>query len=1050
MKMKPLLTGLKSQIKFLLYAAFLTLLTCAPALAQERKVSGTVTSADDNSPMPGVNVIVQGKTTGAITDVNGNFSISVPGNDAVLVFSFIGFNSQNVVVGNQSTVDVKMATSATQLAEIVVTSLGIKREKKALTYSAQTVDVARLTESRELNAINSLQGKVAGLDLVRSNAGVGSASRVVLRGNRSISGNNQPLYVVDGVPIQNSMFFTTYGEGGGMTSSDGISNINPDDIESVTVLKGPSATALYGTRASNGAIVMTTKKGKSGQGLGVEYNLNYSVETPVILTKFQNIYGQGTAGTYVKNSEFDWGPKMEGQQVAHWTPDPNSPYYNTTYAFTANPDNYKNFFQLGTNMTNSLAITSGKQDMQTYFSYTNTQSRGIVPGNELKRHNVNLRITSQLSKKLSLDTKLTYFHQSVNDRVSTGDDFSNPMRAILRQPSNISEAQAKNYKYYDNAGFLLQNYWNPHSNGGENPWWIVNMTPWEESRDRVLGMASLKYEIFTGLSVQVRSAVDYSNDQYLWRLYNDTYTIADRGRYYTNRQNNYEINNDLLVNYNKTFGDISVNVSGGGNMLKQQWYGLYTTNGQALLKPNLFVVTNAANFAGTENGATKKLNSVYGFANIGYKNWLFLDLTARNDWSSTLPPDAWSYFYPSAGLTWVISDMLKASMPTWLTFAKVRASYAQVGNDTDPYNLYPTYDFMTGGANGYASRGGTKPASDLKPEITTSKEIGADIRFFQNRLGFDVTWYRSNSKNQLLSVNVPVASGYNSKFINAGNIQNTGVELTINTTPVKVGDFQWDLSLNYAQNNSLVVSLAEGMDRYNLTGRNWMTTTVIQVGHEYGEILTKKFLRNADGKIIVDSQGKPMVTDGQTEYGGTYNPDWLGGLTSTMTYKNFDFNFAIDFRQGGVIYSFTEANLASDGFSDYTLNGRDGFIVDGVYQVKDADGNVLSETPNDKTITSETYWQNLGGRNSPTGEPFAYDASNSRLRQAALGYTKRFKGLPIQSLRISVEGRNLFFLYNKADRLDPNLSSGNTNVQGIEGFGLPSTRSFGMNLRVTF
>jgi len=357
---------------------------------------------------------------------------------------------------------------------------------------------------------------------------------------------------------------------------------------------------------------------------------------------------------------------------------------------------------------------------------------------------------------------------------------------------------------------------------------------------------------------------------------------------------------------------------------------------------------------------------------------------------------------------------------------------------------------MTGGANGYASRGGEKPASNLKPEMTKSNEFGADIRFFQNRLGIDFTWYKTNSENQLLSVNVPVASGYSSKFINAGNVQNKGVELTINTTPVKVGDFQWDLNFNFAKNNSLVVSLTEGMERYNLTGRNWMTTTVIQVGHEYGEILTKKFQRNAAGKILVNSLGMPMVTDGQTEYGGTYNPDWLGGITSTMTYKNFDLNFAIDFRQGGVMYSFTEANLASDGFSDYTLKGRDGFIVDGVVQTKDADGNVISEAPNDKTITAESYWQSLGGRNTPTGEPFAYDASNSRLRQAALGYTKRFKNFPIQSLRISVEGRNLFFLYNKAGRLDPNLASGNTNVQGIEGFGLPSTRSFGMNLRVTF
>ena len=1049
--MKPLLTCLKSQIKFLLYAAFLTLFTCAPALAQERKVTGTVTGAEDNAPMPGVNVVVKGLTTGTITDVNGNFSISVPGNDAVLVFSFIGFNPQEVVVGSQSNVSIKMATSATQLAEIVVTSLGIKRERKALTYSAQTVDVARLTESRELNAINSLQGKVAGLDLTRANAGVGSASRVVLRGNRSISGNNQPLYIVDGVPIQNSMFFSTYGEGGGMTSSDGISNINPDDIESVTVLKGPSATALYGTRAANGAILISTKKGTARKGIGVEYSLNYSVETPVILTRFQNIYGQGSQGVYAKNSEFDWGPKLDGRMVEHWTPDVNSDKYGTTYPFVAHPDNYKDFFQTATNMTNTISLTNGNEDTQIYFSYTNTQSKGIVPGNELKRNNVNLRINSRFGKKLTLDTKLTYFNQAVNNRVSTGDDFSNPMRAILRQPTNISQEEAMTYEYFDDSGFRLQNYWNPHSNGGENPWWIVNRIPYEEARDRVLGMASLKYEIISGLTLQIRSAIDYANDSNSQNMYTDTYTIADRGNYRTNRLTNYELNNDFLLNYNKAIGEnFTLSVSAGGNMLTQKYYRMGTTNG-FLLKPNLFTVTNAGGLYVDESGATKKLNSLYGFANLGFKNYLFLDLTARNDWSSTLPPEAWSYFYPSAGLTWVISDMLKSSMPDWLTFAKVRASYAQVGNDTDPYQLNPEFSFYQGGPNGYASRGGTKPASDLKPEITTSQELGADIRFFQNRLGIDFTYYKSNSKNQLLSVSVPVASGYYSKFINAGNIQNTGVELTLNVTPIKASDFAWDLSLNFAQNNSLVKELAEGLDRYYLTGRQWMTTTVIQVGHEYGEILTKKFLRNDAGRTLVNgTTGLPLVSDGQTEYGGTYNPDWLGGITNTFTWKDFDLNFAIDFRQGGVIYSFTEANLASDGFSDYTLDGRDGFVVDGVVQTKDADGNVISETENTTPTTSEAYWQSLGGRNTPTGEPFSYDASNSRLRQAALGYTHRFKNSPISALRISVEGRNLFFLYNKADRVDPNLSSGNSNVQGVEGFGLPSTRSFGMNLRVTF
>ena len=1048
--MKSLLTFLKSQIKFLLYAALLTFFTCAPAMAQERKVTGTVVNAKDNSPMPGVNVLLKGKTTGAITDINGLFSITVSGNDAILVFSFIGFNPQEAAVGSQSVLSVRMTTTTAQLAEVVVTSLGIKREKKALTYSAQSVDASRLTEAAELNAINSLQGKVAGLDLVRANNGVGSASRVVLRGNRSIAGNNQPLYVVDGVPVQNSMFFTTYGEGGGTTSSDGISNINPDDIESVIVLKGPSATALYGTRAANGAILISTKKGTAKKGIGVEYSMNFTAESPVVLTKFQNVYGQGSAGIYAKNSEFDWGPPMDGRQVAHWTPDVNSPKYGTTYPFVAHPNNFKDYFQLGTNLVNSIALTGGDAKTQTYFSYTNTLSRGIIRNNELRRHNVNLRITSKLSKNLNMDAKVTYFHQEVKDRLYTGDSFYNPMRAIYRQPSNISQEEAKTYEFFDNAGFRLQNYWNPHSNGGENPWWMVNRVPSEEARDRVLGMALLKYEIIAGLSVQVRSSIDYSGDVNSQNSYNDTYTIADRGNYTTGRLTNYELNNDILLNYTKPFGDFSVNVSAGGNLLTQKWYGQNSSNG-FLLKPNLFTVSNAGGLFVSEYGATKKLNSVYGFATLGYKSYLFVDLTARNDWSSTLPLKAWSYFYPSAGLTWIVSDMFKGSIPAWLTFAKLRASFAQVGNDTDPYQLNPTFDFYVGGANGYASRGGTKPNENLKPEITTSQELGADIRFFQNRLGLDFTYYKSNSKNQLLSVSIPVASGYNSKFVNAGNIQNSGVEITLNATPLKVNNFTWDLSVNFARPKSLVVKLAEGQDRYYLTGRQWMTTTVVQVGHQYGEILTKKFLRNSAGRILVNgTTGLPLVSDGQTEYGGTYNPDWLGGITSTFTWKEFDLNFCIDFRQGGKIYSFTEANLASDGFSDYTLQGRDGFIVNGVVQTKDADGNVTSEVENTISVTAEAYWQSLGGRNTPTGEPFAYDASNARLRSAVLGYTYRFKSGPVQNIRIAAEGRNLFFLYNKAKRVDPNLASGNTNVQGVEGFGLPSTRSFGLNLRVTF
>ena len=804
---------------------------------------------------------------------------------------------------------------------------------------------------------------------------------------------------------------------------------------------------MYGSRANNGVIIITTKKGIAGQGIGVDYSLNYTVETPVILTKMQNLYGQGSEGSYFKNAEFDWGPKMDGREVEHWTPDSNSINFGATYPFVAHPNNLKDFFQMGTNMINSIAFTKGSKDLQGYFSYTNTQSRGIIPGNDLKRNNFNFRLSGSLSKKLSLDAKITYFSQNVNNRVATGDDFSNPMRAIFRQPSNISLDQARVFEYYDNEGMLRQNYWNPHSNGGENPYWIINRLPKVDNRERVISLASAKYDILEGLSLQARAAIDFIFDRRIQNLYNDTYTIADNGNFMVYQGTTKEMNTDFLLNYNKKIGpDFSLNASVGGNMLTQKWYWMESHN-NGLLTPNLFTTANAKQLVASEYEATKKVNSLYGFVNIAYSNFLFLDITGRNDWSSTLPPDNWSFFYPSTGLTWIMSETFK-SLPGWITFAKLRASVAQAGNDTDPYNIEPIFNFKTGGANGYASRNFFKPSSDLKSELTTSKELGLDIRFLQNRLGLDFTWYKSNSRNQLLWVIVPPASGYLYKYINAGNIQNSGVEAALNLKPLD-GGFKWTMAINFAVNKSLVVKLSEGLTEFTLN-QSWMTTYKVVEGQKYCDIYTRGFARNDSGRILVDSSGLPIVTDGKTLFMGNYTPDWIGGISNSFIYKGFELSFMIDIRMGGDVFSFTQANLASDGFADYTLEGREGFIVDGVVQTKDSDGNIISETENTKTITSEAYWQKLGKRNAPTGELFKYNASNIRLREAALSYTRSVNSHILKNISISLIGRNLFFIMNKAKVLDPNLMAGTYNYQGCEGFGLPGTRTIGMNLKVIF
>ena len=1039
--MNPLLKcKAKKCIRSFLFGALASILFTGGLYAQNLTISGTVTSGEDGSPIPGVNVIIKGTSTGTATDFDGKYTLSVPNAETILTFSYIGFVTEEVQAGNRTVVDVTLAPDITQLGEVVVTSLGIEKEKREITYAAQNVSTKEISQARETNVVNSLTGRVAGLDVTKSSAGVGSASRVLLRGNRSIAGNNQPLYIVDGVPVNNSSRGSNTNENGGVQHGDGVSNINPDDIATVTVLKGPNATALYGSRAANGAIIITTKQGTAQKGIGVEFNSNSSIQKAMILTEFQNVYGQGSKGVYSKDGELGWGPKMTGQMVDHWSPNPNfeGP---SQYAFNPN-ENFKDFFSTGYNLSNSVTLTGGSDKIRGLFSYTNTNEQGIVETNKLKRNNFNMRVNGNLSDKLSFDSKLTYINQQVDGRLSTGDDFANPMRALYRQPSNISLDQAKTFEYFDNAGLRQQHYWNPNTNGGENVYWLLNRTTREEARDRVIGLASLRYAFTDHLSLMIRTSFDKINDNEVSKLYTNTYTIADDGNMSIYNGNSLETNNDFLLNYNNMWGGDkwSLDASIGGNLLYQKSEYL-TTRTDRLLKPNLFVITNTSSIRASQGGSESALNSLYGMATFGFKGFLYLDVTGRSDWSSTLPEESWNYFYPSIGLTWVITDMLQSTSSTF-SFAKLRANYAEVGGTTGAYRLNKTYSFGAGGQYGYLWRGGSLPAENLLPENTKSLELGAELQFFDGRLGFDFTWYKSNTFNQLLSIPLPQASGYTSKFINAGNVQNSGIELTLTATPVRSGDFSWDLAFNFAANNSKVIEISDELTEYTLRNRAWMTTIKVVEGEPYGQIFTKAFERNDEGRILINSLGLPVTTPGQTVAMGTANPDWFGGLSNNFNYKNFYLSILIDTRMGGDVFSFTEANLASDGFSDYTLEGRDGFVVDGVME-SDGSENVIS-------VTSEEYWLSLGGRNSPTGEPFRYDASYVRLREVILGYNFNFESTVFQGIQVSLYGRNLGFLYNASGVIDPNMSIGNGNVQGIEAFAIPSSKSYGINLRFKF
>jgi len=1031
----------KKYSRYIFFSTFFMLFLSTFSFAQQRTITGTITSSDDNLSLPGVNVFVQGTTTGTITDLDGNYTIDVPGSDAVLQFSFIGYNTELVTVGTSNVIDIVLTASLVSLDEVVITSLGIAKEKKQITYSAQNVNTDELASARELNVANAMQGKVAGMDVIKNNSGVGSSTRVLLRGNRSMAGNNQPLYIVDGVPIMNHTARVNTSEGGGLQRQDGISDINPDDIASITVLKGPSATALYGSRANNGAVVISTRKGAIQKGIGVEFNTNWSMDKAMILTKFQDQYGQGNNGVYIGTSEEGWGAKMEGQMVDHWS---NNPNFEGPAQYAYSPhNNFEEFFQTGYNIANTLTLTSGTDKVRTLFSYTNTIAEGIVETNKLRRNNFNLRVDGNLHPKLYFDAKLTYIRQKVNNRITTGDNFSNPLRAIYRQPANISLDQVREYEFFDDAGIRLQHYWNPGTNGGENVYWMLNRGALhEEIRDRVLGMASIRYNILDNLSLQARVSFDKIGDDWNWREYHNTYTIADNGDYHLYNRNAMEFNADFLLNYNNTWADglISLDASVGGNM-RINGSNNITTQTNRLLKPNLFNITNTSRISSSQSGAEKQVNSLLGYATVGFKNSLFLHVTGRNDWSSTLPKDSWSYFYPSVGLNWIITEMLETN-PGILTFAKVRASYAEVGNDTDPYKLSKTYSFRAGGSLGYAYRGGTLPNEDLKPENTKSTEVGFDVRFLNNRLGLDFTWYKSNTFNQLLSVPLPRASGWTARFINAGNIQNKGMEITLNATPVQIGDFSWDIAFNYAQNENRVIELTPELSEYTVRVGGWATTIKVVEGGLYNEIFTRGLVRNDAGQLLINSIGLPQVTPGQTVPQGNLDPDWLGGLSNAFSYKGINLSILIDMRMGGKIFNYTETNLTFDGYSAQTLEGREGYVIEGVLE---SDGS-----PNTIETTAEAYWHAYGGRNTPVGELFMYDASYVRLREILLGYNFKINSNVIQGIDVSLYGRNLGFLYNPSEIMDPNSNVGSGNIQGIEGFGMPSSRTYGINARFKF
>ncbi len=1003
-------------------------------ISQRIDIRGTV-SDSKGEPLIGVSIIVKGTATGTTTDINGNFSINAPA-DATLIIKYIGFISQEISVNSQTSLQIQLREDMQSLSEVVVTALGIERNKKSLSYAAQNITTSGLTQARTANLLEGLGGKVSGLTITNSGSGVGAASKILLRGNRSISGSSQPLYIVDGITINGD-----------------ISNLSPDDIESLTVLKGANAAALYGSRANNGAIVVVTKSGK-GAAKGVSTNLGFTFNgnDPIILTKYQNQYGQGAGGVYSPSSVTSWGPKFDGSQVKHWSNDPN--YIanqlggNANYQYVAQPDNIKDFFQLGRSFATNLSVNINSEKSNVALGYTHTDASGIVQGNNLGSHNLSMRMLSDLNSRLKLDSKVNYIRQDFENVLFTGEGFNNPMRYLYQIPRNIRTKDLEHYQFTNAAGQVKQHFYSPNFNGAGNPYWTQNNVENPLIQERVLGMLSLSYKIAKNWSIQARSALDRSNAMSETKLHNDTYVVAANGSYSRVNSDSYEWNTDALLNFTQEISkDFKINLNAGANnrVYKANALGGSGVNFQI---QNLFSLANTLDPRPIDTYERhKEVQSVYGFGDISYKDAIYLNVTGRNDWSSTLPSNNRSYFYPSVGLSAIISDLFK--LPRFFTYAKLRGSYAEVGNDTDPYNLSRTASI----SNGTISLSPTLPNANLKPESTRSTEFGLDLRMMDGKFRFDFTAYKTNTFDQLFASPVPVGSGVRSVFQNGADIQNKGVEISLGASIFSERMFNWDIDLNFSKNKSTVLEIAEGFDQLSQAS-DYIRIYKLVKGQPFGDIYARGYVRDSQGRVIINSDGLPKITVGQDVRVANFNPDWLAGLNNSFRYKNFSLNTLIDVRKGGSFISFTEAIESGVGVLDYTQQGRDGSLVFGENIFRNETAVDQTGGSNTIKVSSEKLWNYLGGVGAPVGESFVRDATNIRLRELIFGYqlpSSLLSKTPFKSAKFSLVGRNLFFFYNKAEYVDPEMVTDVANSsEGRESLSLPTTRSFGFSLNVGF
>ena len=1029
---------------------FFLVLTGTALMAQTRVVTGFVRDSATNSPIQSATVKVKGQNTATTTRTDGAFSITLPNTSVTLQVSYVGYGEQSLSVNAEETnVVILLGASTGSLNEVVVTALGISRQAKGLAYATQSVKTAELTGVRDPNnLLNSLQGKVANAVITQGSGGPGSGARIVLRGNRSIQGTNTALIVVDGVPINNPTYSTAGNDFGSVQGSDGASNLNPDDIESLTILRGASGAALYGSQAGNGVLVITTKKGRKDNMVGVNVNSGFTVETPFTLPKFQNTYGQGNAGVLDATVGDSWGAKMEGQSYTN--------HLGEQRSYSSQPDNVRDFFRDGASFNNSVGVSGGNEKTQTYFSYTNSSIQGIVPRNDLMRHNINLRVSTQITKALSADAKITYINQRISNRPRTGEENS-PVMDLYQTARSISLDDVKQYDQLSSLGVSEPAPWpSTLSSIYQNPYWMINKTSINEKRDRVLGFLSLKYQFTNWLSLSARANVDkildnteeqYSQGTILW-------ATQAGGKYAKGNVNTTQQWYDVILSGNNNISkDFKVNYNVGA-IFQDVSFSQDVTTADGLNVANKFSLNFGTNLATNSVGGGHQTQSTFGQATVSWKDAIFLDASLRNDWDSRLP-SPYSFAYYSVGASGVISDLV--TMPKAISFLKVSTNYSRVGNGGQEQVRFSTFNYSQGAGNGSVSRSLIFPIPDLKPELVKSFEAGLEARFASNRIGFNLNYYKSNSTNQLLQISLPVGTGYSSQYINAGNIENHGLELVVNGTPIQNKDFSWDVTLNASLNRNKVKSISPNLNIVYIggSGNARSATPIIQTGGSYGDLLAFKWATNSQGQYIVNAAGKPVSTAAQ-EYIGNFNPKENLGFTNTFNYKGFSLRVLIDGRIGGTLVSGTEMNLAFSGITAGTDKYREGGWNLGGIDTSAGNGG------SGASITAQDFWQTASGKRYGIGQFFAYNATSFRVRELSIGYTIPIhKKTFIKGANLSFVARNLFWLYRGKSILDipglgkrtmpfdPDMSLGNGNYQGVEYGTLPSTRSLGVNLKLS-